>query len=108
MYNYSCCGIGRDIFYFAGDCSHSSCDHNSLCALNVDDFTWRELCPTNDDTTGPMRKSGCGMLAFHDRLLAVGGEGYSLRKDPSPSGTYKEHDGYIYTNEHHIYDKEGG
>ena len=105
--NYGCCSIGHNIFYFAGHCNHPHCRHNSLNVLSVDDFTWKELLPTSD-ATGPMRKSGCGMLAFHNWLLAVGGGGESLPKDPSPSATYKKDGDIIYTNEHHIYDREGG
>ena len=55
-----------------------------------------------------MRKSGYRMLAFEGQLLAVGGVGVSLPKDPSPSATYEKLDEYIYITEHHIYDREGG
>ena len=55
-----------------------------------------------------MSKSDLGLLSFESQLLAVGGVGYSLPKDPSPSSTYEKHDGAIYTNEHHNYDTEGG
>ena len=105
---YGCCNINHDIFYFAGHCSHGECRHNSLNVLNVDNFTWKELFPT-DNTIGPMRKSGCRLLAFENQLLAVGGVGVSLPEDPSPSATYEDSNYmYIYTNEHHIYDREGG
>ena len=105
--DYGCDNINHDIFYFAGHCGHEGCDHNSLNVLNVDDFTWRCLYHDND-TAGPMKKSGCAMLSFQDQLLAVGGAGYSLPTNPSPSATYEKGVQYIYTNEHHIYDTEGG
>ena len=104
---YSCDSINRDIYFFARDCGPKTCDHNSLNVLNVDDLTWRCLYHDND-TAGPMKKSGCAMLSFQTQLLAVGGAGYSLPKKPSPSATYKKLDDIIYTNEHHIYDTEGG
>ena len=104
---YACSSIGHDIFYFAGYCGHDKCRHNSLNILNVDDFTWRELFPTSD-TTGPMRKSYCGMLAFHTQLLMLGGNGGSIPKDPLPSATYEKYTDLVVTNEHHIYDREGG
>ena len=93
---YANYGIGHYIYFFAGYCGHDSCRHNSVNVLNVDDFTWKELFPTSD--FGPMRKSDCGMLAFHSQLLVVGGAG----------ATYKEHNSYIYTNELHFYDREEG
>ena len=107
MAGYACSSIGHDIFYFAGYCGHEGCRHNCLNVLNVDDLTWRELFATSD-TTGPMRKNGCGMLAFHNQLLAVGGAGVSFPKDPLPSASYEKHRDWIYTNEHHIYNREGG
>ena len=105
--HYSCSSIGNNIFYFAGYCSHDECRHNCLNALNVDDFTWKEHFATTD-TIGPMRKNGSGMLSFENQLLAVGGVGVSLPADPSPSATYEKKGDHIYTNEHHIYDTEGG
>ena len=55
-----------------------------------------------------MRKAYSRMLSFENYLLAVGGSGGSLPTDPSPSATYEKKGDYIYTNEHHIYDTEGG
>ena len=104
---YACSSIGHDIFYFAGHCGHGTCRHNSLNILSVNDFIWRKLFPTSD-TTGPMKKDACGMLTFHNQLLAVGGVGVSLPNDPPQSATYINSGGYIYTNEHHFYDTEGG
>ena len=104
---YSCASIGHDIFYLGGYCGHDGCRHNSLNVLNVDKFTWKELFPTSD-IAGPMRKDGCGMLAFHDALFTVGGVGVSFPIHPSPSATYEKYSGMIYTNENHIYDREGG
>ena len=105
--DYACSCISHSIYYFSGYCSHDECRHNSLNILNVDDFTWKELFATTD-TTGPMRKDSSRMLAFHNQLLAVGGGGVSSPKDPAPSATYEKHGKYIFTNEHHIYDTEGG
>ena len=79
-----------------------------MFALGIDDFTWRELFPTSYNF-GPMRKSGCGLLAFHDQMLAVGGFGSEDPVNPSPSAEYeKAVDGFVYTNENHIYDWENG
>ena len=107
MINYACSSISHSIFYFAGYCGHDECYHNSLNVLNVADFTWEEHFSTND-STGPMRKSGSKMLIFHNQILAVGGAGESIPTDASPSATYEKDGDYVYTNEHHIHDVEGG
>ena len=104
---YGCDNINHNIFYFAGYCGHDKCRHNSLNILNVNDFTWKNVYPSSD-TTGPMRKNVCAMLSFQNQLLAVGGLGVSLPVDPSPLATYEKSGDYIVTNEHHIYDMEGG
>ena len=104
---YACSIIGHDICYFGGWCGHEYCYHNSLNTLNVDDFTWKELFPTSI-TFGPMRKSDPGMLTFDNRLLVVGGAKISFQEDPLPSASCEESDGWIYTNEHHFYDREEG
>ena len=104
---YACDNINNDIYYFAGYCGHDKCRHNTLNILHVDDFTWKNVYP-GSDSTGPMRKGDCAMLSFENQLLAVGGVGNSLPADPSPSATYEKKGAYIYTNEHHIYDTEGG
>ena len=104
---YACDNIINDIYYFAGYCGHDKCRHNSLNVLSVDSFTWREIFPSTD-TRGPMRKSYPSMLSFQNQLLAVGGKGGSLPNVPSPSATYEKGGNFIYTNEHHIYDMEGG
>ena len=104
---YACDNINHDIFYFAGYCGHGGCHHNSLNVLNVDSFTWREIFPSTK-TSGPMRKGYPRMLSIENQLLAVGGSGVSPPVDPSPSATYDKKRGLIYTNEHHIYDMEGG
>ena len=99
--------INRDIFYSGGFCGHEKCFDNSLHVLNVDQFTWREFFSLAN-TSAPMPKNFHGMLSFENQLLAVGGAGWPMPKDPSPSATYEKHNDFIYTNEHHIYDTEGG
>ena len=104
---YSCDNINHNIFYFAGYCGHAECRHNSLNVLNVDSFTWREVFPSTDNR-GPIRKGYSSMLSFENQLLAIGGSGVSLPVDPSPSATYEKDGNSVFTNEHHIYDTEGG
>ena len=94
VHGYACASIGREVFYFAGDCNHDKCEHNSLTALSVDKFTWRELFATTD-IEGPMRKSLCGLVAIKGQLLAVGGVAYSPPTNPSPSAQYKKDVGFF-------------
>ena len=104
---YATCRTGGDVFYFGGYCGHGMCYHNSIFALGTDNLAWRELFPTSD-TNGPMRKSYCAMLPFHNRLLTVGGQGATPPRDSFSSATYEEQDGMTYTNEHHLFDAESG
>ena len=53
------------------------------------------MCLPNSEN-GPMKKSGCGMVAFHQALLVVGGKEIPL-KNPQPLAQYQ------YTNEHHLH-----
>ena len=59
--SYASAVIDNNIIYFGGWCGHEKCYHNSLTSLCVDTMQWKELSPTNPDT-GPMMKSGCGMI----------------------------------------------
>ena len=93
------CVNRSDAYYFGGGCGHDDCYHNSLHSLNMYEWKWRQLFATSD--SGPMKKSRCGMVAFHESLLVVGGYG-TPPKHPQASAHY---DGgrYVRTNEHHIW-----
>ena len=104
---YASCHIGKNIFYFAGDCGHVGCYHNSMFFLNTDTLAWSELFPTSE-TSGPMKKAYCALLAFGGRLLAIGGRGNKAPDNPSPSASYENKYGLIHTNEHHLFLLEGG
>ena len=85
------------MYYFGGACNHDQCRHNSLHELDTDDLKWTFCLPNTDD--GPIKKSGCGMVAIHQDLLVVGGFG-SSPKNPQPLAQYDEGG---RTNEHHIH-----
>ena len=71
-------------------------------------LAWDELFATSE-TSGPMKKAYSALLAFDDQLLAFGGKGKTGPGSPSPLAKYeKSHDGWIYTNEHQLYDWERG
>ena len=104
---YASCHFGRDIFYFAGYCGHEECYHNSLYCLSTKTLAWKELFPTSK-TSGPMRKDGTALLPFDDQLLAVAGSGPKAPTNPSPMAKYTNVGFWVYTNEHHIFNREKG
>ena len=108
VYGYGCCAIKHSIYYFGGHCGHEECRHNSLNILNVKDFSWKEIFSTTAEF-GPMKKSGSSLISFDSVLLTVGGVGRSPPRNPPPSATYEKHsNNLVYTNEHLVYDTEGG
>ena len=72
--------------------------------LDTRTWTWKQL-----SGTGPMRKGGCGMVAYDSRLVLFGG--FRLSYGPTQPGAefIKKGDGnYGWTNELQIFDlKEG-
>ena len=108
VWGYGSCSSGKDIYYFGGYCGHDSCYHNSLFLLNTEKFAWSELFTTNNNT-GPMKKAYSGLLAFDDQLLAFGGRSETDPSNPSPLAKYeKSANGWVYTNEHHVFDLKRG
>ena len=105
---YGSCSSGTDIYYFGGYCGHPSCYHNSLFCLSTATLVWDELVPTTEHCR-PMQKAYGALLAFDDQLLAFGGSSETDPSHPSPSAKYAKSDGgFVYTNEHHLFDRERG
>ena len=103
MIDGASCAIGKKIYYFGGCCNHGNCQHNSLHELDINDLKWT-VCLANSDN-GPMKKSGCCMVAIQQTLLVVGGTG-SPPKNPQPLAQYDGKGligGLVRTNEHHMY-----
>ena len=111
VWGYSSCSSGTDIYYFGGYCGHDTCYHNSLLLLNVRTLIWTELFATTD-RSGPMQKAYSALLAFDDQLLAFGGYRYASGEahpsHPSPLAKYEKDGAFVYTNEHHLFDRERG
>ena len=107
---YASCHLGGEIFYFAGDCGHWGCFHNSLYCLSTKTLAWKELFGTSK-TSGPMRKAYTALLPFDGQLLAVAGKGPGAPTNPSPMAKYSyksRWDDWVYTNEHHIFNRGKG
>ena len=81
---YGCTAVGDTLHFFGGWCYHGDSHHNSIHSLSTSSLHWVELSPTTSEGgPAPMRKSGCGTVAFKDGeediLYVVAGEG------PTPS-----------------------
>ena len=107
VYGYASAVIGREIFFFGGDCGHPGCYHNSLFSFNVDTFNWKELSPTTPHH-GPMMKIQCGMVAIQfngeDYLAVIGGSNGERQQPGTQHGAQYESDSFDqYCNEIHYY-----
>ena len=107
VWGYSSCTSGTDIYYFSGYCGHPSCYHNSLFLLNSATLVWDELAPTTE-LSGPMMKAYCALLAVDDQLFAFGGRGETDPSNPSLLAKYEKDDYWVYTNEHHLFNRKRG
>ena len=107
VWGYASCHFGGHIFYFAGYCGHERCFHNSLYCLSTEMLAWKELFPTSK-TSGPMRKAYTALLPFDGQLLAVAGRGTEAPTNPSPMAQYmySKRIGVVFTNEHHVFNRE--
>ena len=74
---------------------------SSFYKLKTDDFTWSKL----SNEGGPIRKTGCRMIAYKDEvLLVVGGQYKSAVFSEQPGSRYE----IGYTNELHSYSLYAG
>ena len=62
LYSGTCATVSESLYHFGGYNGHSC--HNSLHCLNSVTLEWTQV---HSQTTlyKPMRKSGCGMIAYH-------------------------------------------
>ena len=106
----ACASHGDHVYMYGGQ---NTKVENALSCLNfgIKTPTWSQLSPA-ETVGGPMRKSLCGMVHFHDDKLAViGGYGY-------PNGSIQTGSVFIrnpnatsgsgWTNEIHIFDIDQG
>ena len=112
VYGYAAAVIGREIFFFGGDCGHGDCLHNSLFSFNVDTFNWKELSPTSPHH-GPMMKRYCGMVAVQfeeEAYLVVIGGSNRIGQQPGTQrdAQYESNISFQYCNEIHYYKLSSG
>ena len=103
-YNGTSASAGHHIYMYGGN--DGSRPLNSLHQLDTQSWTWSELTKS-----GPMRKTGCGMVAFDRKLLLFGGFGVSFGFT-QPGANFikysKYSDGRGWTNELYLFNlKEG-
>jgi len=82
--------------------------YNSFHVLNPTSLEWKELQVLNQ-ADGPMRKTGCRMVAYSQDRLALFG-GYGIPTNPSqPGATFsKDTRHFGFTNEFHIFNISEG
>ena len=83
--------VGSCLFVFGGWDGVSR--HNSLFKLDLRSFQWEQVRVSNP-SSGPQRKSGCGMVSYGDNQLVV----------------FAGHTGsvFTYTDELHVFDLNKG
>ena len=106
---YSCTTFRSNIYYYAGECGHDDCFHNSLNVLNTLTMSWTQLHP-NDESR--MKKGYGGMLSLEfdgtDYLFMVGGFG-TTPAVKHPQFQYDQiNDGRVCTNEQLLYNLSNG
>ena len=105
LYSGACASDGHHVYAYGGH--DGSAYQGSLHQLNTRTRTWKQL-----SSTGPMRKTGCGMVSYGSKLVLFGGYGIpsdGIPSDPTQPGaefvkisTYS--DGRGWTNELHTFD----
>ena len=105
VYNGACASVGHHAFFYGG--LDGTNRHGSLHQLNTSTLIW-----SVKSTTGPpMRKTGCRMISYDDKLLLYGG--YGIPSGPTQPGAEfikdpRFTDGSGWTNELHTFCLEGG
>ena len=104
LYSGACTSLLDSLHWFGG--YDGKYFYNSLHKLDPITLEWRELQPLNQ-ANGPMKKIGCGMVAFFRDQLAVFG-GYGIPTGPIQPGAmftkstdYTEGSGW--SNELHVF-----
>ena len=103
LYGGACASSGQYIYTYGGYDGASISLQGTLNQLDTKNCTWKQL--SSYANGGPMKKSGCGMVFYQNKLVPFGGYiGDSPTGDTQPGASYK--DGR--TNELHVFDlKEG-
>ncbi len=100
-----CASTGRYLYAYGGCGAKPSYGYDcSLHSLDTKKMTWTKLASPE---TGPMKKQGCGMVAYNNKLLLFGGSGVPYGPT-QPGSKFILDDWYAngqgWTNEMHTFD----
>ena len=87
--NTACTVVGSCLVVFGGWDGESR--HNTLFKLNLRSFQWEQVRVSNP-SSGPQKKTGCGMVSYGDNQLVV----------------FAGFTGSVWTDELHIFDLNKG
>ena len=106
-YDSASASLHDDLFSFGGVDGRQR--FNTLRRLDTEKLCWSQVSPQNADGA-PMRKTGCGMIAFGNGLGVFGG--YGVPRGPTEPQSFIKStiftDGRGWTNEFHIYNLSQG
>ena len=100
LYHGACASDGHYVYVYGG--SNGSARQGFLHQLDTRTWTWKQL-----SSSGPMRKTGCKMVAYGSNLVLFGGRGIpSGPTQPGAEFVKKSNytDGRGWTNELHTFD----
>ena len=99
----ACTSFGEHIYMYGGQPEIGEARRGVLSCLNVATLNWSQL--SFEAADGPMKKTACGMVHFHeDKLILIGGYGYP--NGPAKHGAALLKNGHLaWTNEIHIFDR---
>ena len=100
LYGGACASVGRHVYVYGGH--DGSARQGFLHQLDTRTWTWKQL-----SSSGPMRKTGCKMVAYGSNLVLFGGRG--IPSGPTQPGaefvkSSNYTDGRGWTNELHTFD----
>ena len=104
-YTAASASLHDDLFSFGGT-DDRDLFFNTVHRLDTKTWCWSQVSPQNADGA-PMPKSGCGMIAFKNSFVVLGGLGIS-REPTEPQSFIKNFGNKGWTNEFHIYNLSEG
>ncbi len=100
LHHGGCITSGHNIYLYGGT-DGSRCQ-DSLYQLDTDSLTWSQL------PSGPVKKAGCRMVTYEDKLFLFGGYGYSSSQQPGMVESFKNSWYHGWTDELHQFDLQEG
>ena len=105
LYSGACTSIESHLFIYGG--LNDELSTNCLYQLDTESQKWQQI-----SNAGPMKKSGCKMIAYGKKLFLFGGYGIGVPPDP-PLQFFEKSSNYSisstgWTNELHSFNLEEG